>query len=60
MHRGIFYVSIMLRKLMIRALGKCVGLGFRLGLEKEKYLRSNIFQCLYLFPHCSLLWVSDV
>jgi len=40
MHKVIFYKSISLRKLMISVsvwfLGKCVGLGFGLGLENEK------------------------
>jgi len=66
MHRVVFYISNTLRKVMIRALvwclGKCFWLGF--GLEKEKQLtsktRSNIFQRFYLFPYCSLLWVSDI
>jgi len=55
-----------LRKLMIRVwcFGKFVGLGFMLQLEKEKQLKSkimsNIFHWFYLFPYCSLLWVSDI
>ena len=39
-HTVIFYISNTLRKLMVRAyglrLGKCVWLGYGLGLEKEK------------------------
>jgi len=35
-----------------------------LHIEKEKYLKSkiksNIFHWFYLFPCCSLLWVSDI
>jgi len=45
-------------------LGKCVGLVFGLGWEKEIYLRSRtkskIFQWLKLFPYYSLLWIPDI
>ena len=42
-------------RLRVWCLGKCVGLGFMLQLEKEKKLKtkSNIFHWFYLFPNCS-------
>jgi len=45
-------------------LGKCVGLGFMLQFRKRKIIevkvKSNIFHWFYLFPYCSLLWISDI